>query len=351
MTLQACMSGVLLTGRDQSYTVRGSGRIPMPRPGPGEVLIQILATGVSASDINTRKGWSAESGPPETAGWPGLIQFPQLQGPDLCGRVVKLGEGVTEPQIGARVLCPTGLAAPTEANPMAMRAIGSEYDRALTELGIVPAKHLRDVSSTVLTDLETDAMHRAYGTAHGLLSRAGVRRGEKILITDASGSVGMAAVRLARLRGARVTGQCRAEKADAVLAAGAVTILARDRNPAAKSFAVVIDVVGGAGWSKRLGALRPGGRYAVSGAVAGPMVEGDLRRVYLNDLTLFGRASQSREIFPGLVTIINTGGLPPPASRTYPQRDISKAAVGPMADTSTRLSKLFRAPNERIDNG
>ena len=170
----------------------------------------------------------------------------------------------------------------------------------------------------------------AYGTAHNLLSRSGVKAGEKVLISGASGGVGYAAVQLALLRGARVTGQASAAKAGALRDAGA-KVIDRDAVPEARGFDVVIDVVGGGQWQKRLDALRPGGRYAVSGAIAGPMVEGDLRSVYLNDLSLFGCTHQSREVFSGLVTIINTGKLRPLVSKTYALRDIAAAQADLMA--------------------
>lgn len=65
----------------------------MPLPGPGEVLIQILATRITASDIDTSRRKSALSRPSEAAGGQGVIRFPRLQGTDLCGRVVRLGKG------------------------------------------------------------------------------------------------------------------------------------------------------------------------------------------------------------------------------------------------------------------
>ncbi len=104
----------------------------------------------------------------------------------------------------------------------------------------------------------------AYGTANNLLSRAGVAAGERVLVTGASGGVGLAAVQLALLRGAGVAGQCSAAKAGAVRDMGA-QVIDRAEVPQARSFDVVIDVVGGAGWQDRLEALRPGGRYATSG--------------------------------------------------------------------------------------
>src|SRR5690606_30048407 len=87
----------------------------------------------------------------------------------------------------------------------------------------------------------------------------------------------------------------------------------------------VIDNVGGPRWMQRLEALRPGGRYATSGAIAGPMVEADLRTIYLHDLTIFGCSHQSGETFAALVAIINAVDVRPLVSRTYPLRDIAQA--------------------------
>ncbi|MDP2737510.1 MAG: zinc-binding dehydrogenase, partial [Pseudorhodobacter sp.] len=176
-----------------------------------------------------------------------------------------------------------------------------------------------------------------------LLTRARLAVGERVLVTGASGGVGLAVVQLAGLRGAEVTGQCSLGKAAVVRAAGAAS-LSRDSAPKAQSFDVVIDVVGGPDWQDRLTALRPGGRYATSGAVAGPMVQGDLRTVYLNDLTLLGSTHQPREVFAGLVTIINTARLRPVVSQTYPLRDIARAPADLAAGRYP--GKLVLVPSE-----
>jgi alcohol dehydrogenase len=321
MTLPATMSGVQLTGHGGPEMLVWRDDIPVPRPGPGEVLVRVLAAGVNMTDINTRVGWYGEG---RAAGWSGAIAFPRIQGADLCGRIVAPGEGVAGLPVGARVICPVNQHEPTEDNPIAFVSIGSEFDGAFAQYCLVKARHLHDVTASPLTDIEIGAMPCAYGTAHNLLSRAQVAVGERVLVTGASGGVGLAAVQLAMLRGAEVTGQCSLAKS-APLRAMNAGVLARESVPAAKAFDVVIDVVGGEGWQDRLDALRPGGRYATSGAVAGPMVKGDLRRIYLNDLTVYGATHQPREVFAGLVTIINTARLRPVVSQTYPLRDIARA--------------------------
>jgi alcohol dehydrogenase len=102
-------------------------------------------------------------------------------------------------------------------------------------------------------------------------------------------------------------------------------ILPLDSRPPGQSFDAVIDSVGGEGFRDRLDALYPGGRYATIGAVGGPLVKGDLRRIYLNDLTVHGATHQPREVFAGLVTIIHTARIRPVVSKTFPRRDVAAA--------------------------
>ena len=341
MTAPATMSGVQLVRHGGPEALVWRDDLPVPQPGPGEVLVRVLAAGVNATDINTRTGWYGAAD--EAAGWAGALTFPRIQGSDLCGRVVALGAGVDGFPIGARVICPTNQSEPTARNPLRFVSIGSEYDGAFAQYCLVPARHLHDVTASALSDVEIGAMPCAYGTAANLLARAGVAAGERVLVTGASGGVGLAAVQLAVLRGATVTGQARSEKAGVLRAAGAA-VLDRDAAPEPLGFDVVIDVVGGAGWQQRLDALRPGGRYATSGAVAGPIVQGDLRSIYLNDLTIFGATHQPREVFAGLVTLINTARLRPVVSQTYALRDIGRAQADLAA--GRYAGKLVLLPQE-----
>lgn len=342
MSLPATMSGVQLVRHGGPEALVWREDIPVPHPGPGDVLVRVLAAGVNATDINTRVGWYGKG---EEAGWSGALTFPRIQGSDLCGEVAALGEGVVGMPLGARVICPTNQSEPTADNPVHFVAIGSEYDGAFAQFACVPARHLHDVSASPLSDVEVGAMPCAYGTANNLLHRAGVGPGERVLVTGASGGVGLAAVQLAVLRGAEVVGQCSAGKAAAVREAGA-EVLHREAAPPPRSFHVVIDLVGGAGWSDRIEALRPGGRYATSGAVGGPVVTGDLRTIYLNDLTIFGATNQPGDVFAGLVELINAGRLRPLVSRTYPLREIAQAQADLAA--SHYPGKLVLLPPETL---
>jgi len=343
MTVPASMSGSVLTRHGGPDALEWRADLAVPTPGPGQVLVRVLAAGVNNTDINTRVGWYApevtgaisevDHGADISAGgWGGAIGFPRIQGADLCGRVVAVGTGTGPIRMSMRVTCPTCIPRPTQDNPVGLTVIGSEFDGAFAEYCLIEARDLYDVSASPLTDVEIAAIPCAYGTAENLLTRAGVSRGQSVLVTGASGGVGMAAVQLAALRGAVVMAVSAPQKAGAVRDAGAMQIIARSDTPPERSFDAVIDVVGGDAFGSLIRALKPGGNYAVAGAVAGPMVAADLREVYLADRTIHGCTYQPAEVFEHLVDLINKGALRPLVSQTYPLADIARA----QADFATK---------------
>ena len=87
----------------------------------------------------------------------------------------------------------------------------------------------------------------------------------------------------------------------------------------------MIDLVAGPTWPALIDALRPGGHYAVAGAIAGPVVTADLRRVYLRDITLHGCTYQPRAVFARLMDMARAGEVRPRIHATYPLREIARA--------------------------
>lgn len=341
MTLPATMSGVYLTGHGGPEALEWRDDIPVPAPGPGQVLVRVAAAGVNNTDINTRVGWyssdvtgatDAVDQDIEAGGWGGALNFPRIQGGDLCGIVEKVGPNSGFKK-GQRVTCPINLPRPRPGSPQGFIALGSEIDGAFAQYCLVEANDLYDVSASPLSDVEIAAIPCAFGTAENLLTRAGVTAGQKVLITGASGGVGLAAVQLAALRGASVWGVTAAAKAEVVKSQGALGTFARDELPPQDMFDAVIDVVGGPAWASLILALKPGGHYAVSGAIAGPIVEADLRDIYLRDITIHGCTHQAPEVFGRLVELMNTGRIKPLVSRTYPLKDIARAQADFQAKT------------------
>jgi len=314
-----------------------------PRPEEGEVLVQVLAAGVNNTEINTRLGWysaaveestegdaqtqGTEAVQREDGGWDAPTPFPFIQGTDCCGRVAAVGPGGDGGVVGRRVLVrpcmrPRGFASLENV------WMGSDFDGAFAQFVRVPAAEVFPLESA-LSDVELGATPCAYGTAENMLRRAGVREGQRVLVTGASGGVGSAAVQLARLRGAEVTAVAGADKAQQVLAFGAGRVVDRDADLAGalgeRSVDVVVDNVSGAGLDALLTTLRPGGRYVSSGAIAGPVVGFDKRTLYLRDLTLIGCTAWDEPVFPALIALLERGELRPPVAATWPLERIAEA--------------------------
>jgi len=146
-----------------------------------------------------------------------------------------------------------------------------------------------------------------------------------VLITGASGGVGSAAVQLAKRRGAHVTAVTSPAKTAALRTLGADATLGREDQLPQDAFDAVLDLVGGTRWPGLLDALAPRGRYVTSGAIAGPIVELDLRTLYLKDLTLIGSTRQEPRVFTDLVGYIERGEIRPVVAETHPLHDLRQA--------------------------
>ncbi len=335
------MKAVLLEGHGGLDQLVYRDDVTLPVPAAGEVLVRVGAAAVNNTDINTRIGWyskavttatgeAAVQAASESAdgGWAGNpFVFPRIQGTDICGRIVGVGPGVDERRIGERVLVDPVLR-PVDGALENVGYMGLERDGGFAEFVTVPAGNAARIEST-LTDVELASFPCAYGTAENLLARANVAQGDKLLVTGASGGVGSAVVQLARLRGACVFAVTTRDKARDVHALGALQIIERDANPVhalgRDSMDVVVDVVGGAAFAGLLDVLRRGGRYAVAGAIAGPVVQLDLRTLYLKDLQLLGCTVTTPAVFARLVDLIQSGALQPVVRAVYALADIAVA--------------------------
>lgn len=340
MGLPETMAAVLLTRHGGPETLEYRTDVPVPVPGAGEVLIRVAAAGINNTDINTRIGWyskavregtqgGARDASAADASWTGAaLTFPRIQGADCCGHVVAVGEGVDPLRIGERVIVRNLLRSYVDRRPWECWTFGSECDGAFAQYARAPARETYRVESG-WSDAELASMPCAYSTAEGMLHRAAVQPGETVLITGASGGVGLAAVQLAKRRGAGVIAVAGAAKAAQVGALGADSVIPRGASLVAAlgrdSVDVVIDVAAGPGFPELPEVLRRGGRYAVAGAIAGPIVELDVRDLYLKDLTFLGCTFYDDAVFENLVGYIERGEVRPVVARTYPLHRIAEA--------------------------
>nr|WP_197064701.1 alcohol dehydrogenase family protein [Vibrio hyugaensis] len=329
-TLPTTMKGVLLTGHGGPEMLEYRQDIPVPTPKENEVLIRVSAAGVNNTDINTRIGWySKGDNDSEDASWSGnALVLPRIQGADVCGEIVAVGSMVNESRIGQRVLiepCLSDVNGETINPPW---YFGSECDGGFAEYTVVSAKHAYQLN-TDLTDVELASFPCSYSTAENMLTRSRVAKGDRVLISGASGGVGSAAIQLAKARGATVIAITSPSKNEQVLELGADEVVPRNANLVEalgnNSVDVVIDLVAGDQWPQFLEVLRPNGRYAVSGAIGGAMVELDVRTLYLKDLSFFGCTVLEPEVFGNLVHHIEQGNIKPLVAQTFPLEGINQA--------------------------
>lgn len=204
--------------------------VPLPVPGPGEVLIKVLAAGVNNTEINTRLGWysssvttstdaaasdaEAAARPRPDGGWDKPTPFPFIQGTDCCGMVVEAHDAADGQLVGRRVLVRACMR-PHGFGSLENIWMASDFDGAFAEFVKVPASEAFPVDCG-WTDAELATIPCAYGTAENMLHRASLSAGQRVLITGASGGVGSAAIQLARRRGARIVAVTGRDKAEAV---------------------------------------------------------------------------------------------------------------------------------------
>lgn len=307
---------------------------PMPGVKQGEALIEVGACALNNTDVWTREGaYGTGTEPHQTSGWRrDPMQFPRIQGVDIVGRIVSVGKHVPESRLGERVLVDPILYSDTADGLENCRIIGSERDGGYAEFVNVPAECALPVQSDY-SDVELASFPTAYGTALGMLNRAQLTARDTILITGASGGVGSALVQLAKLRGARIIAVVGAGKGDRVKELGVDHIIFRgmdlsraiaDLNDELK-VTVVADVVGGPNFPDLLRVLNHRGRYVTAGAIAGPVVQLDLRTVYLKYLDILGSTMWTRKEFLDLISYIEQCKLKPLVSKTYPLAHIHRA--------------------------
>jgi NADPH:quinone reductase-like Zn-dependent oxidoreductase len=344
MNIPKQMSAVLTTSHGGFEVLDFRHDVEVPKPGSDQVLIKVLAAGVNNTDINTRTGWYAKSVTGETGdggaegfdnaeaevgSWSGTpLRFPIIQGADCCGDIVEVGAGVDRGRVGERVLVRTMQQHPVGYRPFECWTVGSECDGAFAQYMAAFSDETYKIDSN-WSDIELASIPCAYSTAENLLERSNVTKGEVVLITGASGGVGSAVIQLAKRRGAKVIGIASEGKMAGVESIGADVVIKRGERLSdvlgSECVDVVIDVVAGSQWGDLLNVLKKGAQYATSGAIAGPIVELDIRTLYLKDLTLRGCTFQDSRVFENLIGYIERNEIKPLVAKTYPLEEIVQA--------------------------
>ncbi len=338
-SLPRTMHAVVLTGHGGLDRLVHRDDVPVPSPAPGEVLVEVSACGMNNTDVWVREGaYGTESDPDAVSSWRGrgersTLTFPRIQGTDTVGRIVAVGDGVPPSRVGERVVVDFSIYNAEDDSLADIDYIGHGRDGGYADYMTCPSDHAHATSST-LTDAELATFCCAYLTGEHMLDRAAVAAGERVLVTGASGGVGSAILQLCRARGAIPYAVTAPGKEAAMLEIGAEAAIARNAPdlPAAVAEAtggrpidVVADLVGGPMFNDLLRILRPEGRYTTAGAIAGPVVQLDLRTLYLKHLQLHGSSQGTRGAFRRLLRYIEDGQIRPLLAGTYRLSDFHRA--------------------------
>ena len=223
---------------------------PDPKPGPGEVRIDVAAAGVNFADVMARMGL-----------YPDAPKTPCVVGYEVAGKIAELGEGVNGLTLGSRVLASTKFG-----------GYSSEVVVPTTDIAALPDSLSLEQGAAIPVN---------YGTAWaGLVDYGGLKRGDRVLIHSAGGGVGIAATQIAKRMGAEIYGTASPGKHARIAELGCdhpLDYTADGWERGLPKFEVILDAVGGRSFRRSYSLLRPGGRLILYGASS--LVSGERRNL------------------------------------------------------------------------
>lgn len=306
--------------------------VPVPEPGQGEVRVKVGASSLNHLDLWVRRGL------------PVGTTMPHIGGSDIAGTVDAVGPGVVGVAPGLRVCVDPSLhyewyegqeqGEGIEAHPF--RIVGEHTQGGFAEHAVVPAGNLLALPDHVSFE-EAAAAGLVFVTAwRGLMTRARLQAGERVLITGASGGVSTAAIQIAKLAGATVYAVTSGpQNVERVRALGADHVYDRKRteefsreiwrDTEKKGVHVALDSVGEAIWPQCLKALGVGGRLVSYGATSGARGSTEIRVVFWKQLTIMGTTMGSPREYREVMRLVFDGKLRPIIHQVIPLAEAARA--------------------------
>ncbi len=305
---------------------------PEPKIAPDEVLIEVKACALNHLDLWTRKGL------------PGIrLPLPIIPGSDISGVVAQVGDLVKDVKKGEKVVlapgvscgkCQACLAGEDNICPD-YEILGFDRDGGCAEFVKVPATNLVPMPKG-LTFVEAASLPLVFVTAwHMLVTSAQVKPGEDVLVHSAGSGVGIAAIQVAKLFGARViataSNQEKLAKAQELGADEVINYSKKDffvevmRLTKRKGVEVIVEHVGPATWEKSIMSLSRNGRLVTCGATTGPIVKLDLRYIFSRQLSIIGSYMGSKAELAEVLKYFSDGKLRPVVDRVFALKDIRQA--------------------------
>ena len=320
------MKALVLDAANQPLQLR---EVADPAPGPGEAIVALTAAALNHRDLWIQKG--------QYAG----LKFPITPGSDGCGRVESVGEGVDAAWCGREVIINPALdwGARPEAQTSTFRILGLPDDGTFAEKVRVPASALVDRPAH-LDAVTAAALPLAGLTAYrALFTRAGLKPGERVLVSGVGGGAALFALQFALAAGnaAFVTSGSpdKLRRAIDLGASGGDNYRdehwsAQLKGEAGGGFDVIVDSAGGEGFGALIDLANPGGRIVFFGATCGNPPGFDMRRVFWKQLSILGTTMGSPEDFAAMVRFVEEKKIVPLAEHVFPLAE-GNAALAAMA--------------------
>ena len=325
------------------------GDVPEPEPGPGQVKVRVRATALNYLDIWVRRGW------------PGLkLEMPHWCGADVAGEVAELGEGVTEWQVGQRVVADPGInlfedeftARGEDCLSPGYHVLGEHQRGGAAEYIVLPAKGLAAMPDDVDYPEAAAPLLVTLTTWRMLIHRAAVRAGESVLVVGSGGGVNSMSIQIAKLAGAFVYAVAsNDQKAQLAKELGADVVLDRSqvdwgreiyKLTQKRGVDVVVDNVGQATLTTSMQALARGGRIVIVGNTSGPQTEIDIRFIFGKQISLIGSTMGSHQDFKDVVGLLWAGKVKPVIDCVMPLSE-GRAAYDKM-ERGELLGKIVLTP-------
>ena len=306
--MKAC---VLRSARDLVWS-----EVPDPAPQAGEAVVRL-----HASALNHRDVWIFNGLYPN-------VRYPAVPGSDGAGVVESVGDGVGSSWLGAEVIINPGLrwGADEASQSPAFHILGFPSDGTFARKVRVPVSQLSGKPRHLVWD-EAAALPLSGLTAYrALVSRGGVKQGDKVLVTGIGGGVALFALQFAVALGAEawVSSGSKEKIAFAVELGAKGGFLYTDRDWAAEArsvtggFDVIVDGAGGAGVDALLDAAAPGARLVAYGATRGDIPDFAIRKLFLKQVSYLGSMMGSSLDWAQMEALVESHRIRPVVSARFP---------------------------------
>jgi NADPH:quinone reductase-like Zn-dependent oxidoreductase len=325
------------------------GDVPEPETGPGQIKIKVRATALNHLDIWVRRGW------------PGLkLEMPHWGGADVAGEIVELGKGVSDRQVGQRVVADPGMnlfedeftGRGEDCLSPGYYVLGEHQRGGAAEYIVLPAGGVASMPDHVDFAEAAAPLLVTLTAWRMLIHRALLRAGESVLVVGSGGGVNSMSIQVAKMAGAFVYAVASNEKkAQLAKEFGADVVLDRSqvdwsreiyKLTGKRGVDVVVDNVGKATLMTSMQALARGGRIVIVGNTSGPQAEIDIRYIFGKQISLIGSTMGTHQDFRDVIAMLWAGKLKAVVDRVIPLSEGRQAHE--IMEKGEQLGKIVLTP-------